>query len=162
MALGITIKQGNTLVFNGKIDGIQTEYDLTALFDGQGYLVGVDDRITFYEDEDDDPTPLLITEVCWVDDDPETSFHGYVMDYMNNHGISTVFAIAGQGGHTVEKAFEAMSDYFHGFQECVNNLIGLYGLEFVFGDGFCYDTLFNLVVREIVRDYLGAHEIADI
>ena len=158
MAIEITLEQGHTEILQGAIRGIETETDLTALFEGECYLDG--SWIEFYVDKDNDDAQR-ITDVRWVDDTPDTSFHGYVIDYMNNQGVSAVFSIA-KGEDQSYKVWDVMRDYYQGFQEAVNNLINLEGLDFVFDNGFCYHKLFSLVVQEIVRDYLREHELADI
>lgn len=158
MAIEITLEDGHTETLQSKIRGIETETDLESLFESECYLDG--SWIEFYVDKDNEDAQR-ITEVRWVDADPQTSFHGYVLEYMNNQGIGAVFNIA-EGGGTAYKIWDAMQSYSNGFEECVDNLIKSDGLEFVFGNGFCFYTLFELVVREIVRYYLRKHEIADI
>lgn len=158
MAIEITLQNGHTETLQGEIRGVDTESDLKTLFECECYLDG--SWIESYVDKENEDAQRII-EVQWVDGAPETSFHGYVLDYMNSQGIETVFSIA-CGECQDYKIWEAMQDYFHGYQEAVNILIKSDGLNFLFGNGFCFQTLFELVVREIVRAYLREHNIADI
>lgn len=159
MALQFTLEQGLTTVMEGEIRGVTCENDLISLFEGKAYLDG--SWIQFDVEEDADEYIYRITKVEWVDEEPETSFHGYALEYINEQGIESALSIA-RGEAQSYKIWDVMHDYYHGFQEAVDNLIKSDGLEFVFGNGFCYHTLFELVMREIVRYYIRQHEIADI
>ena len=153
MSIKITLETSKTQVLRNEIIGIEEESVVASLFDGD--LCLVDNRIV---DGTENADALRITHAEWFDDSQETSFHGHVLDRMNAEGISTVFAWA-DGEVDEAMIVSTIGDYYHGFQEAVNEQINLDGLEFVFGNGFNLNTLFNLVFREIVRAYLREHNL---
>ena len=155
MSIKITLENGDTLTYTDTIEGITEQSDLASLFSGESYLDGV--RIERHVDKDNDGV-LRITHAEWLDDCQETSFHGYVLDRMNAEGVDSVFCWA-DGEMNESRVLTEMVNYYHGFQEAVNNLINLDGLEFVFGNGYDHHILFNLVSREIVREYLREHDL---
>ena len=156
MAIQIHFEHSDPITLEGEIRGIDTDKKLAQLFEGECYLSGA-----WIETCQTDDDAEQIVSAQWIDADPPTSFHGFVLDYMNKSDIAQVFNVA-EGNPDSHKVMEAIANYFHGFQEAVDGLIKADGLEFVFGNGFCLTTLFDLVVREIIRDYLRKHEIADI
>lgn len=153
MAIKITLETGETQVLRDEISGIEEESGVASLFDGDLFLV--DNRIVDGTENTDAPR---ITHAEWFDDSQDTSFHGYVLDRMNTESIDAIFRWA-DGDVDEAMIVSTIGDYYHGFQEAVNEQINLDGLEFVFGNGFNLDTLFNLVFREIVRAYLREHNL---
>ena len=156
MPIQIHFEHSDPITLEDEIRGINTDEELAQLFEGECYLSGAWIETCQIDDDADQ-----IVSAHWVDADPPTSFHGYVLDYMNNTDIAQIISVA-EGNSDSHKVMEAIANYFHGFQEAVDDLIKTDGLEFVFGNGFCLTTLFDFVVREIIRDYLRKHEIADI
>lgn len=158
MAIQITLEDGHTETLTGNIRGITDIDNLKELFEGTCYLDGT--WIESFVDKDNEDAQR-ITGAEWIDTNPETSFHGYVLAYMNKESIEIVFSIA-EGNHPTYEMWDALRDDSDGFEQCVDKLIKSDGLDFLFGNGFSLQTLFELVVREIVRDYLREHDIADI
>ena len=155
MAIELNFEQSDPIVLTD-LRGIDSHEELGLLFSGECYMNG-----TFIETVQSDDDSERIVSAKWVDENPETDFHTYVLAYMNNTDINQIVNVA-EGTPDTHKYMEAISNHLHGFEEAVDDLIKTDGLEFVFGNGFCLTTLFDLVVREIVRDYLRKHEIADI
>ena len=156
----LTLKDGQVVKFYNAEQDLNTQGMLEALFDGecsaregeynaectQDYIV-LNDEIEFPE------CYVPVIKAKWDDTEPDTTLHEYVLDRLNAEGVSWAFAWA-EGSNTVDKPISVITEYFLGFEEAVNIQINLDGLDFVIGNHFCLSTLLDLVVREIVRQYL--------
>lgn len=157
MSIKLTLEGGRHVLCTEAISGVESEEELQQLFDGDCYY---DIKTGYIETDGAEASDESVSVVCakWIDKEPDTSFHCHVLDRMNVEGISAVFSWA-EGETDEAMIVSTIGDYYQGFQAAVNNQINLDGLEFVFGNGFCLDTLFNLIFREIVREYLREHEL---
>ena len=162
----ITFENGETHTIINDETAIETPKELQAIFDGHAAVNwenGMDlEDILFGIDETEDMSDytgkrIRITGAEWVDPDPETNVHEYVLDFILPD-IDKTFAVA-EGSQSVAKPKEWLDKYWHGFHECVTKEINLEGLEFVFGNNFDLHNLINFVVREITREYLREHNL---
>jgi len=157
MALKLTLIDGETETFTEYIGGLDYISELDRVFKGETWLEDGEPYI-LYDPDPDKKDLRQIVKAEWVDADPETSFHGYVLEMMNRETPTALMDIA-DGNDGTHKIWDALQSYSNGFEEAVDNLIKYDGIEFVFGNSFSFHTLFSLVVREIVRDYLREHEL---
>ena len=153
MAIQLHFEHSDPMTLTDTLRGIDTYNDVASLFEGDCFLNG-----TFIDTVDPEGEAERIISATWVDTDPPNSFHEFVLAYMNNTDIHQIVNVA-EGNSDSHKYMEAISNYYHGFEEAVNELINLEGLEFVFGNDFNLCTLFDLVVREIIKEYLREHEL---
>lgn len=154
---------GTTKVFDSDISGIETQNDLEMLFGcyDDTYLELTHNHVAFGYDKDEDLNVKLIIKAEWVDDDAETTMHDWVINYFNAEGVDAAFSLA-EGNSPTKHLYTLLADgYGNGFQEAVNNQINLDGLDCVIGNEFCLETLWDLVTREIAREYLREHDLSD-
>lgn len=165
MAIKLTTESGETLTLTDTT--FVAFSDVESLFEGTAYI---DPEVNEYNilfgirpdeyflDDDKHGSYVRILQAEWIDTDPPTSFHNYVLEMMNAESPDTVMDIA-EGGDGTYRIWEALDSYSNGFEEAVNREINSEGLEFVFGNGFSFYNLFSFIVREIVREYLYKHEL---
>lgn len=148
--------------------GIHEQSDVESIFKGTAWIAGVfdeddssvsldfSDMLFSVNNVEDFPSIhgayYRITKGEWYDEEPDTAFHGYVLDRMNESG-EAAFCIAEQGLSPIREV-EIIRSYYHGFHEAVNNQINLDGVDFVIGNEFSLNSIIDLVAREIARCYL--------